>query len=190
MRFITKWLPKTRTSNPISKLVRPIFEAKKIKAVFGGIFTFGGLIAASAVYFPVDGYEAIPLSPDQAIFETIKTATPLPNMTGVSQGYHFMHPAIDLTAPEGSSIFPIRKGVVVEVGTLKFGYGRYVVVKHESDLVSLYAHMGKILVEEGDEIDEETILGEIGMTGRTTGPHLHLEIKKNGEHVNPKFYLH
>jgi murein DD-endopeptidase MepM/ murein hydrolase activator NlpD len=190
MKWITKWLPKTRTSNPISKLVRPIFEAKKIKAVFGGLFTFGGLVMASAVYLPVDSYSMDSISPDQVTIETIITAQPLPNMTGVSQGFGFLHPAVDLTAPEGSPIYPLKRGRVIEVGTLKYGYGRYVILEHDNGLTSLYAHMGKVTVNEGDEVEEKTTLGEVGMTGHTTGPHLHLEVRSNGLIVNPKYYLH
>lgn len=64
-----------------------------------------------------------------------------------------------------------------------------VVVEHENGLVSLYAHLGKVMVEEGETVGSETVLAEIGLTGRTTGYHLHLEIKSNGKAVSPSRYL-
>ena len=113
----------------------------------------------------------------------------VPNMTGVSQEFHLGHPGMDITAPLGSKILPIKKGKVSLVATTKVGYGRWVEVDHGEGVKSLYAHMGKIYVEEGEEVETDTPLGEVGLTGRTTGPHVHLELLKNGNRINPRVYL-
>ncbi len=113
----------------------------------------------------------------------------VPNMTGISQEFHLGHPGMDITAPLGSKILPLKKGKVVLVANTKAGYGRWVEVDHGDNVKSLYAHMGKIQVEEGDEVETDTALGEVGLTGRTTGPHVHIEVFKGESRINPRVYL-
>lgn len=121
--------------------------------------------------------------------EKIKPTSVLPDATGMSQRYSATHNGLDLTGPKGSSIYPIANGQVEAVESLTVGYGRHVIIKHSNGTTSLYAHMGKITVDEGQVVTRETKIGEIGMTGHTTGPHLHLEIRKNEVNVNPIPYL-
>lgn len=113
----------------------------------------------------------------------------LPQLTGVSQDFSFGHPGIDITAPLGSKIFPIKKGKVVEIGSTKWNYGRSVLLDHGGGVHTLYAHMGKIYVQEGEEVETNQSIGEVGLTGKTTGPHLHLEIMKKENRVNPRPFL-
>jgi murein DD-endopeptidase MepM/ murein hydrolase activator NlpD len=121
---------------------------------------------------------------------TNKTAiTPLPDTFGLSQGYNVFHAGIDLRGPVGSKIYAVANGTVKSVSISQYGYGRSVIVEHDNGIESLYAHMGKVYVDEGDKVITTTALGEVGMTGRTTGPHLHLEIRKDGKHINPLTFL-
>ncbi|KKT83620.1 MAG: Peptidase M23/M37 [Microgenomates group bacterium GW2011_GWC1_44_9] len=113
----------------------------------------------------------------------------LPDNTSVSQGFHLGHPGIDITAPVGSNIYPLKEGVVVLISYSKWGYGRSAVIDHGNGLQTRYAHMGKVFVQEGEKITTDMPVGEVGMTGRTTGPHLHLEVLKNERYVNPRPYL-
>ena len=78
---------------------------------------------------------------------------------------------------------------VVEVEMGKFGYGHFVVVEHEGNLSSLYAHLGNVMVKVNDEVSQETILGTVGLTGWTTGPHLHLEVYEQGKAFNPNLVV-
>ncbi|KKT55215.1 MAG: Peptidase M23/M37 [Candidatus Collierbacteria bacterium GW2011_GWB1_45_35] len=71
----------------------------------------------------------------------------------------------------------------------KTGYGRSVVLDHGNGLQTRYAHMGKIFVEEGERVTPAMPVGEVGITGKTTGPHLHLEVIKKNRTVNPRPYL-
>ena len=130
-----------------------------------------------------------PVSEQMSIETKLSISRVVPGMTGVSQEFHSGHPGIDITAPLGSKILPLKKGRVLVVGISSFGYGRYVEVDHGDNLVTLYAHMGKIQVEEGDEVDVDRALGEVGLTGRTTGPHLHMEIYEKGNRLNPRTFL-
>ena len=80
----------------------------------------------------------------------------------------------------GTEIKPVTRGRVVEVSQGRLGWGNTVVIEHEKGLKSRYAHMRDFNVQEGDTVEKETVLGSVGMTGWTTGPHLHLEIYQEG----------
>ena len=69
------------------------------------------------------------------------------------------------------------------------GYGRHLVINHGGGQASLYAHCSEILVTAGDEVGTDTVIARVGSTGRSTGPHLHIEIIIDGKPVNPKKYL-
>lgn len=86
-------------------------------------------------------------------------------------------------------IHPINQGVVEEAGMDFFGLGKYVVIAHQKGFKSKYAHLGKIYVKVGQEITTENILGEVGLTGRTSGPHTHLEVTYNGKYIDPQTIL-
>ncbi len=103
----------------------------------------------------------------------------------LSQGYIPGHLALDIRAPLGTPIYPIMKGKVVEATNSRSGYGNYVVIDHGSGLESLYAHMSKVRTEAGEIVTTESVIGEVGSTGRSTGNHLHLEIIDQGRKINP-----
>ena len=103
----------------------------------------------------------------------------------INQGFNFFHPGIDLGAEIGDPIKPVRAGEVSEAGHAKDGYGNTVVIDHGSGLTSRYAHLSKIEVEVGQEVTTNTEIGKVGITGHSTGPHLHLEIRQNGFPLNP-----
>ena len=150
-------------------------------------------MVSGLVFLPVDQSVAaatIKVPETEISLETKKSfANVLPEYTGVSQGFHAGHPGIDLTAPLGSKIYPIKDGLVVKVQYLNYGYGRAVWINNGNNIVSLYAHMGKVFVNEGDTVTSSKAIGEVGLTGKTTGPHLHLEVIRNNRNINPQPYL-
>lgn len=99
-----------------------------------------------------------------------------------------MHYGMDFTGPEGSDIFVTGDGVVVEAGYSIYGYGNRVVIDHGYGYKTIYAHLKKILVDEGQKVKRGDVLGTLGNTGRSTGSHLHYEIKLNNRPVNPINY--
>ncbi len=103
----------------------------------------------------------------------------------ISQGYSAYHRAIDIAAPFGSPIQPVGKGTVEFAGFEADGKGNVVIVDHGDGLKSLYAHMNRIDVSVGNQVDTNMVIGTIGLTGHTTGPHVHLEIYDNGIMVDP-----
>lgn len=103
----------------------------------------------------------------------------------INQGYFSYHPGLDLKGTIGEPIKPIMVGTVIEAGYSRVGYGNVVMVDHGNNLQTLYAHMSKILVKVGDSVTLNSVLGLVGTTGHSTGPHLHLEVRDNGMNVNP-----
>ena len=99
-----------------------------------------------------------------------------------------LHPGVDLAESFGAEIHAAAAGHVVHAGPAG-GYGNMVEIDHGNGLVTRYAHMSETLVEEGQEVDKGAILGRLGSTGRSTGPHLHYEVRVDGEPVDPERYL-
>lgn len=113
----------------------------------------------------------------------------LPHPGYLSTKFSRMHPGIDIAAGVGMPIHPITEGIVEEVNFSFWGYGNHVVLSHANGFKSHYAHMGKVYVKIGQRITSETTLGELGMTGATSGPHTHLEITFNGSYIDPETIL-
>lgn len=95
------------------------------------------------------------------------------------------HRGLDIAATKGTRILPLAPGFVEKVEKQKW-YGRIVIVNHGKGITTLYAHMKKVYVRVGDRVNLNTQLGEVGMSGRTTGPHLHFELRVVEEHIDPR----
>ncbi len=104
---------------------------------------------------------------------------------GISQQFSYYHPGMDLTDPIGTAIYPIADGKVTWVQFLPYGYGHHILVTHEDGIKSLYAHLSKVFVKEGDQILKNTAIGQVGVTGHSTGSHLHFEVYQNEVPTNP-----
>jgi murein DD-endopeptidase MepM/ murein hydrolase activator NlpD len=94
------------------------------------------------------------------------------------------HHGFDIAMKHGEKVRSLMPGKIIVAGHLR-GYGRVVMVKHEHGLVTVYAHLSKVLVKKGDEIASYQPVGRVGMTGRATGPHLHFEVQLNGKKIDP-----
>jgi len=103
-------------------------------------------------------------------------------------GEEKFHAGIDIAAPSGQEIYPIKKGRVIFSG-LSQGYGNTVVIDHEDGFVSKYSHNLINLVSAGDEVDPDQVIALVGSTGKSTGPHLHFEVQYKGERVNPQILV-
>lgn len=99
-----------------------------------------------------------------------------------------MHKGVDLAAPIGTAVYATADGMV-EKAEWFGGYGLFVAVDHGGSLETRYGHMSRLNVAAGQMVHKGQVLGYVGMTGRTTGPHLHYEVRVAGEAVNPLPYM-
>lgn len=100
-----------------------------------------------------------------------------------------MHKGIDIGAPTGAKIIASNEGKVVTSSYQASGYGNYVIINHGGGYMTVYGHMSKRLVAVGQYVAKGQTIGKVGSTGRSTGPHLHFEIRVNGSAVNPRNYV-
>jgi murein DD-endopeptidase MepM/ murein hydrolase activator NlpD len=103
-------------------------------------------------------------------------------------GHQSYHEGVDIASSMGSPVLAMGDGVVSHSGE-KSGYGLLVEVTHESGLITRYAHASAVLVRVGDRVQKGQPIAQVGTTGRSTGPHLHFEVVRNGTSVSPMRYL-
>jgi murein DD-endopeptidase MepM/ murein hydrolase activator NlpD len=94
------------------------------------------------------------------------------------------HPGVDLRAAEGTPIPAARDGIIVQAGA-RGGYGNVVEIAHRDGSTTLYAHAREVLVTPGDHVHTGDVIATVGQTGRTTGPHVHFEVRERGHPINP-----
>lgn len=123
---------------------------------------------------------------------------PVPGYSSISSpfGYRIhpvlgtkkLHTGIDIPAPTGTPAVAVASGTVIYSG-VQGSYGNTVMIRHDNGLVSLYAHNSSLIVKVGDRVKKGQVVTKIGSTGRSTGPHLHFEIRVNGTPQNPLNFL-
>jgi murein DD-endopeptidase MepM/ murein hydrolase activator NlpD len=126
--------------------------------------------------------------------QTLPTGVPIQGDYRVSSGFGIrndpftgglaMHEGLDFTAMSGTTVVATAKGTVTRSGW-DFGYGNVVEVQHAEGFATRYAHLSKRLVQVGDTVERGGLLGEVGSTGRSTGPHLHYEVFIKDRVINP-----
>ncbi|KFE72422.1 M23 family metallopeptidase [Hyalangium minutum] len=99
-----------------------------------------------------------------------------------------MHQGLDIAAPHGKEVFSPSDGTVVFAG-LEGGYGNVIVIDHGYGIKTRYGHLSKILVKAGDRVKRGALIAAVGNTGRSTGPHLHYEVRVNGIPQNPRKFI-
>ena len=139
---------------------------------------------SSAPFIGADGF-CSPLGSDWKSLVTSEFGYRKDPFTGKGAG----HGGIDLGAPKGTPVRAALPGTVYVVRYSTSGYGYHVMIDHGGGFVTLYAHCSKLFVTEGQKVDAGTIIAEVGSTGRSTGPHLHFEVRIYGEKQNPRNYL-
>lgn len=127
-----------------------------------------------------------------------KLTWPCPSYTRISSefgwrihptlGVNKFHNGVDMAAPKGTNILAAYSGEVVDA-TYNSSMGNYVLLNHGNGFYTIYMHASKLCVSPGDIVVEGEKIAEVGSTGRSTGPHLHFGVRKDGEYVNPMDYL-
>lgn len=100
-----------------------------------------------------------------------------------------LHQGVDFPSAVGTPVHAAASGVVEKTGENDSGYGIFIVLKHKNGYTTLYGHLSKVLVKKGDPVSVGDVIGQTGSSGRSTGPHLHFGIAKNGKYVDPVFLL-
>ncbi|GHT96354.1 peptidase M23 [Spirochaetia bacterium] len=100
-----------------------------------------------------------------------------------------LHEGLDLAAPLGTEVFAARDGVVTEIGEGDAVFGNYIIIQHSDNWVSLYGHLSTIDTHLRSTVQTGTLIGSVGSTGLSTGPHLHFELRQNGRAQDPGKYL-
>ncbi|WP_345948791.1 M23 family metallopeptidase [Mucilaginibacter sp. PAMB04274] len=103
-------------------------------------------------------------------------------------GRNEFHPGLDFKGRMGEPVKSTASGKVVFAGRAG-GYGNCVRIRHTDGIETWYGHLSRMLVREGQKVNVGQLIGKVGSTGRSTGPHLHYEVRRNGKAVNPKQYL-
>jgi len=100
------------------------------------------------------------------------------------------HAGLDFAAPQGTPIYATAKGVVRVASDLSNGYGNHVVLDHGYDYSTLYGHMVRVNVKVGQKVLRGEVIGYVGTTGKSTGPHVHYEVIKGGQHLDPIYFFY
>ena len=124
----------------------------------------------------------------------LPTGSPIANRVGLSSNYGTridpftrqlaQHPGIDFSAPPGTPILASGDGKIIRA-EFDSAYGNFVEIEHADNFISKYAHARKLNVKAGQDVKRGQVIGEVGSTGRSTGSHLHYEISRNGNIINP-----
>ncbi len=186
-----------RHSNPLSFALRPIFYHKRLHLGVGLVIIVlvGGLslispfpgLATENTGGPVE-LNILPVAtPSLTTRESVKVPV---KYNYISQGYRAWHPGVDLAAHLGEPVTAAMDGQVSQVLRDRWDYGNHVIVSHPNKYTSLYAHLSKIDVTVGQAVTTDTVIGAVGSTGRSSGPHLHLEIHDETDRpFNPATFL-
>lgn len=185
----------SRFSNIKPKVLKKVKRLTKNSFKFAFIAT---LLFLFSGYYPVWSFPPVKsthvLAADNVQTQEISASSfPQPLVLPVpgylSTRFSNWHPGIDIATNLGTPIRPITGGSVEQINFGFLGYGNHVIVSHQNGFKSLYGHMGKIFVKVGQEVTTDTRLGEVGLTGFTSGPHTHLEITHNGRNIDPLLLL-
>lgn len=101
-----------------------------------------------------------------------------------------MHAGIDFTAPQGTPIYATANGTIKTAGNTGNGYGNHVIINHGYGYETLYGHMIRVKSRAGQTISRGEVIGWVGSTGKSTGPHCHYEVHKNGQKIDPVYFFY
>lgn len=179
------------TSAAVADVAAPVRDAQTT-TITGGDTQFSDLFAR---WEALDGEDEIAPAPTPTV--SIPSRMPL-DSARLSSGYGMRthpvlggrrgHNGIDLAAPTGTPIYATADGIVSRADRFS-SYGLYISIEHGAQLQTRFAHMSRLAVAAGDEVKKGDVIGYVGSTGRSTGPHLHYEVRIDGRPVNPMPYM-
>lgn len=108
----------------------------------------------------------------------------------VTKRRNSFHKGIDISAPEGTPVYAAEKGMIADAGYKNNGYGNLIIIKHGNDMATYYGHLSKIVAARGASVSKGELIGKVGTTGKSTGPHLHFEVRKGSQALDPEDFIH
>jgi len=108
----------------------------------------------------------------------------------VTKKRNAFHSGIDIAAPRGTPVKASEAGIVRFASFKQNGYGNLIIIEHAKGFATYYGHLDKILIKVGDRITKGMLIGEVGSTGKSTGPHLHFEVRKGEQALDPDSMIH
>ena len=122
------------------------------------------------------------------------------NLNRIASGYGYridpvyktvkFHPGLDFAAPQGTPIYATANGTVNIAGNTGDGYGNHVVINHGYGYETLFGHMVRVKARRGQKVKRGEVIGWVGSTGKSTGPHCHYEVHKNGQKIDPVYFFY
>jgi murein DD-endopeptidase MepM/ murein hydrolase activator NlpD len=185
------------SANTAADIIAPVREAQA-ETLANGDERFRELFAS---WTTLDEMKTAQENEPAAIFERPTVSVPSLNpvngarmtsgfgmRTHPVRGGRRMHKGIDLAAPTGTPVYATADGIV---GLARWGrgYGLYIKLDHGAELETRYAHLSRLAVAAGDRVEKGEVIGYVGSTGWSTGPHLHYEVRVDGVAVNPIHYM-
>jgi murein DD-endopeptidase MepM/ murein hydrolase activator NlpD len=138
----------------------------------------------------------------EAFLRSIPAIQPVSNqdLTRIASGFGYrtdpvykvqkFHAGLDFAAPQGTPIYATADGTVSEASSSEGGYGNHVIINHGNGYETLFGHMVRMKVASGAKVKRGEVIGWVGSTGKSTGPHCHYEVHKNGEKIDPVFFFY
>lgn len=197
--FLPKVVFELQTVLRLFKTKLQRFRGSKKQLISINFSKLAKLAAVFLIFFYLSGYQPTwaipPIKKSVAKAEDFNTQSisatkisdpfKLPHPGYVSTYFSAWHPGVDIATGLGMPVHPIAKGKIIDISYSLWGLGHSVTIEHSDRYKSTYGHMGRIYNKVGDNVTTDSIIGEVGLTGHTTGPHTHLEITKNGNNINP-----
>jgi murein DD-endopeptidase MepM/ murein hydrolase activator NlpD len=185
------------SANTAADITAPVREAQA-ETLANGDERFRELFAS---WTSIEGTSQRPQNDMLAVFERPTVSVPSLNpVNGARMTSNFgmrrhpvrggrrMHKGIDLAAPTGTPVYATADGIV-ELARWGRGYGLYIKLDHGAELETRYAHLSRLAVAAGEHVEKGEVIGYVGSTGWSTGPHLHYEVRVDGVAVNPVHYM-
>lgn len=187
--FLKKEFRSYRGRNFFSRWGRKIFEKGNIRGILGVnlilAVTFAGFLSSPASALDNLEGKAVPLESPK-IVTTTESFWFFPTEGKISQRFSSSHPGWDIAAPYDTPIYPLSEGIVERIiYDTNTPLGFHLIIDHGQGFKTLYGHLSQIRVKSQDKVDKETIIGQVGNTGRATGSHLHFEVWQDGQPLNP-----
>ncbi|MBA2498212.1 MAG: M23 family metallopeptidase [Chitinophagaceae bacterium] len=170
-----------------------------VSSIFASLNTLGNRVAAQKKSYD----EIVNLMKNkEALLAATPAIQPISNkdLGRIASGFGYridpiyktikLHAGLDFTGPTGTPIYATADGTVKTASFSNSGYGNHVIINHGYGYETLYGHMSKIKSRNGQKVKRGEVIGYIGSTGKSTGPHLHYEVRKNGQKIDPVYFFY